>query len=216
MNLLDVLVEPRTGADRRGLRFGVVVGIVSNNQDPEKLGRVKVKFPWLAPDDESNWARVVAPMAGPDRGISLLPDVDDEVLVAFEKGDPRAPYVLGALWNGVDKPPSLKDNDADNDLLVLKSRSGHLVVLDDTSGSEKIEITDKTGKNLVRIESSSNAITIEADGDISLKAANGSITLDAKSVTVKTSAEAKVEAGSTLDLKAGGTLTVKGTTVNIN
>jgi uncharacterized protein involved in type VI secretion and phage assembly len=216
MNLLDVLSDPRTRDDRRALRFGVVIGIVSNNQDPEKLGRVKVKFPWLVEDDESNWARVASPMAGPDRGVSVLPDVDDEVLVAFENGDPRSPFVLGALWNGVDKPPSEKDGDGENNLLVVKSRSGHLVVLDDTSGAEKIEIRDKTEKNRVVIESASNAITIEADGDITLTASKGTITLDAKTIAVKSSADAKVEAGSTLDLKASATLTVKGATVNIN
>jgi uncharacterized protein involved in type VI secretion and phage assembly len=216
MNLLDVLSDPRTRDDRRTLRFGVVIGVVSNNQDPDKLGRVKVKFPWLVDDDESNWARVASPMAGGGHGVSFLPNVKDEVLVAFENGDPRSPFVLGALWNGVDKPPAEKDGDDKNALLVVKSRSGHLVVLDDTSGSEQIEIQDKTKKNRVLIESSSNAITIEADGDITLKASKGTITLDAKSIAVKSSAEAKVEAGSTLDLKASATLTVKGATVNIN
>ncbi len=216
MNLLDVLSDPRTREDRRALRFGVVIGIVSNNQDPEKLGRVKVTFPWLVEDAESNWARVASPMAGAGRGVSLLPDVDDEVLVAFENGDPRSAFVLGALWNGVDKPPSEKDSDSDNNLLVVKSRSGHLVVIDDTSGAERIEIRDKTEKNRLVIESASNSIRIETDGDITLKATKGTITLDAKSIAVKSSAEAKVEAGSTIDLKASGTLTVKGATVNIN
>ena len=216
MNLLDVLADPRTRDDRRALRFGVVIGVVSNNQDPDKLGRVKVKFPWLVDNDESNWARVAAPMAGPDRGVSFLPDVDDEVLVAFENGDPRSPFVLGALWNGVDRPPKEKESDSDNDQLVMKSRSGHLVTLDDKSGSEKIEIRDKTKKNRVLIESSSNAITIEADGDITLKASQGTITLDAKSIAVKSSADAKVEASGSLDLKASSTLTIKGSTVNIN
>jgi uncharacterized protein involved in type VI secretion and phage assembly len=216
MNLLDVLSDTSTRDDRRAMRFGVVIGIVSNNQDPDKLGRVKVKFPWLVEDDESNWARVASPMAGPGHGVSFLPDVDDEVLVAFENGDPRSPFVLGALWNGVDKPPSEKDGDDKNDLLVVRSRSGHVIVLDDTSGAEKIQIVDKTKKNKLVIDSSSNALTIEADGDITLKAAKGTITLDAKSIAVKSSAEAKVEAGSTLDLKASATLTVKGATVNIN
>jgi len=99
---------------------------------------------------------------------------------------------------------------------VIKSRSGHLIVLNDKSGSEKIEITDKTGKNKISIESSSNKFSVQVDGDIELKASQGKIVLDAKSVEIKSSSEAKVTAGSTLDLNASSTLTVKGATVNLN
>ncbi len=85
--------------------YGVVVGIVTNNQDPDKLGRVKVKFPWLSDGEESYWARVAVPMAGAARGTYVLPDVEDEVLVAFDRGDMAVPYIIGGLWNGKDKPP---------------------------------------------------------------------------------------------------------------
>ena len=89
---------------RNGRILGVVTGVVTNNKDPDKLGRVKVRFPWLSDTDESWWARVASPMAGKDRGVFFLPEVDDEVLVAFEHGDPRFPYVIGALWNGSTPP----------------------------------------------------------------------------------------------------------------
>ena len=85
MNLFDVLTDERDDASSRV--SGVVVGVVTNNQDPEGMGRVKVKFPWLSDEDESNWARVAAPMAGKERGFYFLPEVEDEVLVAFEHGD---------------------------------------------------------------------------------------------------------------------------------
>src|SRR5437868_30783 len=138
-SLLDLL-QPSENAP--GQVNGVVVGIVTNNQDPDGLGRVKVRFPWLSDTDESTWARVAAPMAGKDRGAYFLPEVDDEVLVAFEHGDPRFPYVLGALWNG-NAQPFLTNEDGKNDLRVIRSRSGHTIVLNDKDGEETIEIVDK-------------------------------------------------------------------------
>src|SRR2546426_9457473 len=97
--LLDLLMPPGHEAREKKL-YGVVAGIVTNNEDPDGLGRVKIRFPWLSEDNESWWARIAAPMAGKERGAYFLPEVDDEVLVAFEHGDVNFPYVLGALWNG--------------------------------------------------------------------------------------------------------------------
>ncbi|NTW02923.1 MAG: phage tail protein, partial [Oscillochloris sp.] len=134
-----------------GRFYGVTVGVVTNNQDPDSLGRVKVKLPWLSDQDESFWARVVAPMAGKDRGLYLLPEIDDEVLVAFEHGMIEYPYVLGALWNGKDNPPETNSN-GKNNMRTLKSRSGMIIRLDDTDGSEKIEISDASGKNSIVID----------------------------------------------------------------
>jgi uncharacterized protein involved in type VI secretion and phage assembly len=194
---------------------GVAVGVVTNNQDPDKLGRVKVRFPWLSDEDESQWARIAAPMAGKERGIYFLPEVDDEVLVAFEHGDIRFPYVVGALWNGKDAPPAAND-DGKNNIRLIKSRSGHVVKLNDEDGKETIEIIDKSEKNSIVIDTAKNTITITSDKDITLKAANGTITLDAQKIAVKSSADSKVEAGAGMDVKASGTLNIKGATVNIN
>lgn len=148
MNLMEALARP---VDREGDRarvYGAVVGIVSNTGDPDGLGRVKVRFPWLKEDDESRWARLVSFMAGPDRGAVFRPEVDDEVLVLFEQGDMRFPYVIGAVWNGKDKPPSDKGDDTDNHIRMIKSRSGHTIILDDSPGGEKITVTDKGGNTL--------------------------------------------------------------------
>jgi uncharacterized protein involved in type VI secretion and phage assembly len=194
---------------------GVVVGVVTNNQDPDGMGRVKVKFPWLSDSDESNWARIAAPMAGKERGCYFLPEVDDEVLVAFEHGDVRFPYVVGALWNGKDAPPA-KNDDGKNSVRVIKSRSGHVVRLTDEDGKEKIEIIDKSTKNSIVFDTSKNTITITSDKDIVLAAAKGKITLNAQEIEVKSSANAKVEAGGNMDLKASGQMNVKGATVNLN
>ena len=195
--------------------YGVTVGVVTNNQDPDGLGRVKVKFPWLSDDVESHWARVVTPMAGNDRGLFFLPEVDDEVLVAFEHGSPEFPYVLGALWNGKDKAPESND-DGENNMRTIKSRSGHVVRLDDTDGSEKIEIVDGSGANSIVISTADNTITITADADITIESGSGKLILSGNGIEIKSQAEVKVEAGANMDLKASGQLNIKGTTVNIN
>jgi uncharacterized protein involved in type VI secretion and phage assembly len=195
--------------------YGVTVGIVTNNQDPDGLGRVKVKFPWLSDDVESHWARVVTPMAGNDRGLFFLPEVDDEVLVAFEHGSPEFPYVLGALWNGKDKAPESND-DGENNMRTIKSRSGHVVRLDDTDGSEKIEIVDGSGANSIVISTADNTITITADADITIESGSGKLILSGNGIEIKSQADVKVEAGANMDLKASGQLNIKGTTVNIN
>jgi uncharacterized protein involved in type VI secretion and phage assembly len=187
--------------------FGVVVAVVSNNKDDEGYNRVKVTFPWLSEDEESQWARLVCFMAGEKRGSLFLPEVGDEVLVAFEHGDIDRPYVIGALWNGVDKPP-LTNGDGKNNVRLIQSRSGHQVVLDDTDGNEKIEIKDRTGKNSIIWDTAANTIRISTDKDIALKAPQGKISLDAQEVSLKSSGNTTLE--------ASGTMAVKGATVNIN
>jgi uncharacterized protein involved in type VI secretion and phage assembly len=215
MNLLDVLNNPVDQERRTGRIHGVVVGVVTNNQDPDKMGRVKVKFPWLSDVDESWWARIAAPMAGKQRGAFFLPEVSDEVLVAFEHGDVRFPYVLGALWNGEDAPP-LTNDDGKNNVRMIKSRSGHVVKLNDEDGKETIEIIDKSQKNSIVIDTSKNTITVTTDKDITLSASQGKITLNAKQVEISSSDSTKLKSGSTMNVEASGTMTIKGSTVNIN
>jgi uncharacterized protein involved in type VI secretion and phage assembly len=209
MILLDALLDMSgKAADTR--LFGLVVGVVTNNQDPDDLGRVKVRFPWLSDAEESHWARIAAP-----GGTYFLPEVDNEVLVAFEHGDPRFPYVLGVLWNGKDAPPTT-NSDGKNNLRLIKSRSGHVVKLNDEDGKETIEIIDKTGKNSIVIDTAKNTLTITTDKDITLAAAQGTIKLEAKNIELKSSDDTKIESDKGMDVKAGATLNVKGATVNIN
>lgn len=209
--LHDLLAPP----EQERCFYGVTVGLVTNNQDPDGMGRVKVKFPWLSDEDESAWARVVAPMAGKDRGVYFLPEVDDEVLVAFEHGDMRFPYILGALWNGQDQPPET-NGDGQNNKRTLKSRSGHLIRLDDTDGNEKIEIIDKSEKNRIIIDTKDNKITISADGDIAIQSSAGKLQFSGKGIEITSQAEIKMDASQNFDLKAGAQLNVKGSVVNIN
>lgn len=195
--------------------YGVVIGIVTNNQDPDKLGRVKVKFPWLSNENESFWARIATPMAGKERGIYFLPEVDDEVLVIFEHGDMRFPYVIGALWNGQDLPPD-NNKDGKNNIRVIKSRSGHIIRLNDEEGKEKIEIIDKSEKNSLVFDTDNNTITITSDKDINLKASQGTIKLEAQKIEIKSSSDTKIEASAGMDIKANATMNIKGATINLN
>ncbi len=211
MSITGILEQSR----RESKIYGVVVGIVTNNKDPEGLGRVKVKIPRISGEDESNWARVVSFMAGKERGAFFLPDVDDEVLVAFEYGNINIPYIVGSLWNGKDKPPVTND-DGKNNIRIIKSRSGHIIRLDDTEGKEKIEIVDKSENNKIVIDTKDKKISIKSDKDIEISAPNGKVTIEAKDIEAKSTASTKIEASSGLDLKASGTMNIKGATVNIN
>lgn len=215
MSMAGELLDELREKDESDRIYGVVTALVTNNKDPRGLGRVRVKYPWLGKDAEGYWARIASPMAGNARGIYFLPEVDDEVLVAFERGDARFPYVIGALWNGKDAPPA-KNDDGKNNVRVIRSRSGHVIRLTDEDGKEKIEIIDKSGNNSIVIETATKAITIKSDKDITLSAPKGAIKLDAQKLEIKSSADTKIEAGASLDVKAEATLNIKGQMVNIN
>jgi uncharacterized protein involved in type VI secretion and phage assembly len=205
----------RTLADASGRLYGVVVGVVTNNQDPDGLGRVKLQLPWLASDAESTWARVAAPMAGAGRGTFFLPEVDDEVLVAFEHGDPRYPYVLGALWNGKDKPPEA-NADGQNNRRLVRSRSGMTILLDDESGREQVRIADKDGQTAIVISMADKKVSIASGGDVEIAAPQGTVTVTGKAVKLSSDGGMDMTASQTLNLE-GGTVNVKGRpTVNLN
>jgi uncharacterized protein involved in type VI secretion and phage assembly len=203
----DLLRGLLAQAGEEGRYYGVVVGIVTNNRDPERMYRVKVRFPWLNLDDESNWARVAGAMAGNGRGAYFLPEVDDEVLVAFEHGSVEHPYVIGALWNGHDKPHENND-DGENNYRSLKSRSGHVIRLCDRAGQETIEIVDKTGHNRMVFNAADNSILIEAQGNIELKSQTGKLSISAVGIELKSTAG--------VDVSANANVAIKGALVNLN
>jgi uncharacterized protein involved in type VI secretion and phage assembly len=124
---------------------GVVEGIVTSVDDPDEQGRVKLHFPWLAEKAESGWAPVVRPLAGKDRGFYYMPEIDDEVLVAFAHGDVNHPMVLGFLHNGVDQPPF---GGIDAHVRRLKTVSGHVLEFDDRAGKESIRLHTNDGHQL--------------------------------------------------------------------
>lgn len=199
---------------------GVVIGLVTNNQDPEDQGRVKLKFPWLSDDQESNWARLAMPMAGKDRGLFLLPEVGDEVLVMFEQGDVNHPYVIGAVWNGSDTPPLPVSKAVNSSGAVVqrifKTRAGHTVIFDDSDDSPGIQIIDKTGNNKIVIDSKDNKLTIELDGDVKLTS-KGKIEVEASTdMNFKANGSLSLKASSGIDIEADGSVKIKGATVELN
>ncbi|MEG4083642.1 phage baseplate assembly protein V [Microcoleus sp. POL10_C6] len=212
---MSLLSNALSEMDREDRFYGVTIAEVTNNKDEGKLGRVKVKFPWLSDTDESFWARVLTPMAGGDRGIYFLPEVGDEVLVAFEHGNIEFPYILGALWNGKDKPPETNE-DGKNNKRTIKSRSGHTITLDDTDGEEKIEIFDKSKKNSIVVNTKENTITISAEADITIQSSNGKLILSGKEIQLDSKGDVKIKASQNMNIEAGPQLDIKGKMVNIN
>jgi len=231
MSLIDIINENNEVKDSPGRIFGVVTGIVTNIEDPDEMGRVKVMIPRLTgQDDESHWARIATLMAGPEMGAFFLPEVDDEVLLAFEYGDISMPYVIGSLWNGKDAPPET-NSDGDNNIRVIKSRSGHKIELNDEDGAEKIHIQASGEKDEIIIDVAENTITIQADVEIKLISSDGKITIDAKEgeftfsdalnitakeLNIETDAAVNVTGGADIVLEASGNLDAKGATINLN
>lgn len=210
-------------------RLGLTIGIVTNNNDPDAYGRVKVKLPVLDDTIESDWARLATPMAGNARGLMFLPEVNDEVVVAFEDGDPSRPFVLGALWNGQDATPETTANALDGGnvkLRVFKTRTGHLVTFDDTDNAGKVTIKTVKGLKIEFDDASSGKITV-ADGNgtnkVEIDVTGSKITvesgteIDLKSQTIKlTATNIQVSADAQLELKGGATLKASGPQVEVN
>ena len=184
------------GTASGGYVAGLLVALVTDNADPQSLGRVKLRFPTLSEDYESDWARLAQPGAGPDSGITMLPDVNDEVLVGFESGDIRRPYVIGGLWNGQDKP-RLGDGLFDNGAVKRRgiiSRLGHRIVFLDDAASSGVCLLSGDDSLRLALKQSDAILELHSDGRIS----------------VKSGREMHLESDSDLSIKAGGSLTLEG------
>ena len=183
-----------------GAVFAPVIAIVTDNDDPDELGRIRVKYPTLEGGEiESWWLRQATPNGGKDRGLYALPEKDDEVLVLFLHGDPDQGVVIGQLWNGVDlRPPEAKDgmpgaaktelkgakvakgmltdgstDDDKNDRRFWRSRSGHLLVFDDTEGKETVQVWDKSHTLCLALDTKNSLVTLSnTKGDIEIRAKN--------------------------------------------
>lgn len=134
---------------------GVVSGIVKNLDDPVGLGRIELEFNKFQEPVRSAWARVAAPMAGKARGAFLMPEIDDEVLVAFEDGDFNFPFVVGFLWNGHDTPP-----ESTNQNRIIKTPGGHQLRFEDTGGAKKV-ILISDGGHQIEIDDTAKTITVK-------------------------------------------------------
>lgn len=194
------------GSNSAQPRFGaqLVVGVVTNNRDPDEMGRVRVQYPALGPDAESAWARVVTPSAGNARGLLMLPVVGEEVLVGFEHDDTTRPYVLGSLFGGVDKPGDDLLQDSDGSFALLSDHKVHVASTDDTTFSSQA------------------AFTVDAEDEIAVTAGK-ELTIKAQKLSLNGQTEITIEAGTTLTLKCGpsqiqlssGGVTVSGPMINL-
>jgi len=174
-----VIGSPGHGAQPVDRHYGVYPAVVTDIVDPDRLGRVEVKFPWLGSDGDAvrAWATLLTPYADDDQGFQVLPEVDTEVVVAFEAGELQRPYIVGACWNGKEMMPVTPTRQ--NDRRVIKSRAGSLLEFDDRQGAAKVTVSMQSGHHVVlddgaqqvEVKHSSGAvITIDAAGGITVTA----------------------------------------------
>ncbi|MEO7497221.1 MAG: phage baseplate assembly protein V [Massilia sp.] len=217
MSLMDSAPK-ETGLEAGGYVKGVAVAVVTHNSNPRNEDVpssycVKVSYPWHDQDRNSYWARIAVPMAGGERGVYFLPEVGDEVLVAFEREDLRFPYVIGALWNGKHKPP--EDNaDGKNNKRTICSRSGHRLEFDDgAKGAVTLKLAD--GKQLV-LDDDGVRLDDGKGNSLAIKTGSGAVTLEAKGKLVLKGASVSIEASAQATLKGGATLKLEAPLININ
>jgi uncharacterized protein involved in type VI secretion and phage assembly len=190
----------------------VLAGVVSNNKDPENLGRVKVKLPVLGDDIETHWCRVAAPGAGAARGMQYLPEIDDEVLLVGAHMDDL--FVVGGLWNALDKVPEPNGDVVKGGGVVrriIKSRTGHIIAIDDSDDGGSISIIDSSGKNRVVIDTKSRSLELVAAGDIKIEA-GGNLEIASKTgaTSMKAGTDFKIESTSSATVDTQGALALTG------
>jgi len=186
--------------------YDPVIGIVTDNKDPSKLGRVKLKIPIMSDQDSTFWCPVVMLGAGKNRGWFFIPEPQDEVLVLFEQGDLNRPIVVGAMWNGKDKPH--EKNSGTNPRRVIKSRQGSRIIFDDEK--EQMILEDGVKKGRITFDAKANKITIEAlDGDVCFQTPADDMIIVAKSIEPTASQNLEIHAGQAMAWGAGGSATIK-------
>jgi uncharacterized protein involved in type VI secretion and phage assembly len=195
--LLEELATARAPRGYGGLFYGVYPALVTDVVDPDGQGRVRVRLPW-SPDAGDKayeaWARLATLMAGGSRGSWFVPDPGDEVLVAFEGGEPRRPYVVGALWNGKDAPPATMDGAGRNEKKVLRSRRGVVVTLDDATGRERLTLETPGGQTVILEDGPGRIEVSDANGN-SVELASAGITVTAAAKVTIQAAQVEVSAG---------------------
>lgn len=177
--------------------WGVYPALVTDNKDPDGQGRIKIKLPWCPDNNGSGyevWARLAVLMAGNRRGTWFIPDPNDEVLVSFEGGDPRIPYVIGALWNGQDQAPETMDGAGNNFKKTICSRKGVKITLDDNDGTENMVLETPGGQKL-SLKDGPGAIEIQDSNGNSLK-------FEASGITLTATTKFTINAGTTMEANA--------------
>ena len=203
----------RTAETEASRVYEPLVGIVTDNKDPQKLGRVKVKLPVLKDDQTTWWVPIIMLGAGKNRGWFFIPEVNDEVLVMFEHGDLNRPLVVGAMWGGKDKGPD--KNPGGNPRRMIKSRSGSKITFDDEKNTLTIE--DGAGIGKITFEADSNKMTIEAiKGDVSFQSPKGDMQIVAKDAALTAGDNVEIHAGSAIKIGADSNITFKGSSTSLS
>ncbi len=183
----------------------IQIAKVTDNNDPEGLGRVKAQFVWQRQSGQTTpWIRMMTPHAGADKGFHFIPEIDEEIIIGFENNCAEKPFVMGALYNGTAKPDSWQ-TDANN-IKAIRSRSGHTVALNDTDGGEMITITDKNS-NVIRIDTAANSIEISALENM---------TLNAKNIEINATEEIKINAGTNMVTRVSEDIAISAKNVTEN
>lgn len=205
------------------VQYGLHYGVVCQNNDPDKLDRVKVRLPWLdrGDTDQTYWAQLLTPMEGSQFGFYALPDVDDVVAVMFIAGDFSQPVIVGGVWSTVDNSPE-PNEDGKNNFRGYRSRCGHRLILDD-SDKVKVVVADKTGKNMLGLGNFAKAGAgpnvcavykppMSGDAGIAFSSMEGTLEVTCKDGALKVDAKQniKINAKTTIDLKAGGAIKLEG------
>jgi uncharacterized protein involved in type VI secretion and phage assembly len=209
-----------------GKIYGVVSALVDDVKDPEKMARVRLKFPWMSADYVSPWARTMQLGAGPTRGSFFVSEVGDEVLVAFEHGDFSRPYVIGGLYNGKDKL-GLQDGFVGSDGKLtsrgFRSRNGHRIAfLDGFQNKQQLALTTGDGKNEIRLEQSGTKVVVHSNGTVEITGGN-EVKVSSKKVVVHSETDLNLDAKNInlsatgeVSMKSSGRFVVKGTTIELN
>ena len=212
--LLELIRPP----EERDWSNSLVVGLVTNNNDPDGMGRVRVKYPSLSDNEESAWARIATPSAGNARGLLMMPQVQEEVIVGFEHGDTRRPIVVGSLFNGRDKPGEelLQNKDGTFSLLSDQKIHQHSKKDFEIKSDQKLVIEVQSDET----EKVQGNLTSEVTGTAKLKAqqytveAGSSMTVKGVNVTVEASGPLTLK-GATVDIQGSGPVNIKGAIINL-
>jgi uncharacterized protein involved in type VI secretion and phage assembly len=175
--------------------------VVTDTDDPEGIGRIRVKFYWQDSKSQSPWLRVSTPYAGNNKGFFFIPEIGEEVLIGFENNNAEKPYVIGALYNGKNKPDDWKTSD--NTKKGIRTQGGHTIIFNDSSGNEEITIYDTSNVNTITLSSHGKLLTIKCQGDIKIDAENINITAN-KDYTLDVKGQIKITSGKDTSLDAGG------------
>jgi uncharacterized protein involved in type VI secretion and phage assembly len=205
------------------VQYGLHYGIVCQNKDPDNLDRIKVRFPWLdnGDTDQTAWAQLLTPMEGNKFGWYTLPDIEDVVVVVFIAGDISQPVIVGGVWSTPDNSPE-PNEDGKNNFRGYRSRAGHRLVFDDSSAGTKVWVADKTTKNMIGMGkfakdgAGPNICAVwkppmSGENGISVSTMEGKMEITAKTKLSIKAQNIKINAKTTIDMKAGSDIKMEGT-----